>query len=321
MSPEIHNEEDVDAARQAREQAQEQARVPMLNPWTRAFLAGMLSLVLPGAGSFYLGKISTAFSAAALVSVGSLAAALLWRLGLFPGGALLFALGFISLGAHLGSAVMAMRESLQLHIKRPLLTSLAFMLFATLLMLVTQDLSRRFVMATYAVATISMEPTLNHGDRVLVRPQLWSFAARRGDIVAMHDEDKNQDFVRRLIALPGDRVQIKGAHLVVNEQPLDDGPCRGKMARIKGCFMEKSPDGLRYPVVDRMGTGDMDLKLTVSEGHFFVLRDRRDMHLPLAAISMAWMRGVVADVWWSYIGEEPQLQRVGLHVAPEQAGR
>ena len=295
-----------------------EATVPMLNPGTRAFLAGLLSLILPGAGSFYLGKISTAFSALALVSVGSLGAALLWRLGVFPAGALVFALAFISLAAHLGSAILAIRESLHLGIKRPLLVSLSFMVFATLTMILMQDISRRFIMATYAVATISMEPTLEHGDRVLVEPRLWGFDYRRGEIVAMHDEDKNQDFVRRLVALPGDDVEIKGADLVINGQPLRSGPCHGKLAKIEGCFMEESSDKLRYAVSEQMGTGNMDLHLTVPEDHFFVLRDRRDMHLPLAAVPMKWMRGVVTDVWWSYIGEEPKLQRMGLHVAPER---
>lgn len=285
----------------------------------RALLAGFLSLLLPGSGSFYLGRISTATSALALITLGSLGAALLWKVGLLPAGALVFAVGFISLAAHLGSALLAARESLRLGIKRGLLVSIAFMLAAALLMMVMQEFSRRFVMATYAVATISMEPSLEHGDRVLVRPSIWRGAqtVQRGQIVAVHDDKENQDFVRRLIATEGDSVHIKGAELWINDKLLSDGPCPKPWAQLDGCFMEKSLDGLRYPVLDRMQTGNMDLHFRVPEGKFFVLRDRRDMHLPMDSVPKDWLRGVVSDVWWSYIGEAPQLHRLGLHVAPE----
>jgi signal peptidase I len=69
-------------------------------------------------------------------------------------------------------------------------------------------------MRFFAIASISMEPTLHESDRILALP---SKTYNRGDLVVLKDPlSRNGHIVKRVIALPGDRVEVSGGALHVN---------------------------------------------------------------------------------------------------------
>ncbi len=91
------------------------------------------------------------------------------------------------------------------------------MLWAVALALVI----RTFIIAPFKIPSGSMHPTLLEGDRILVTKFLYHFyQPQRGDIVVFrYPEDPKRPFIKRLVGLGGDHVEITDGHLLINGQP------------------------------------------------------------------------------------------------------
>ena len=97
---------------------------------------------------------------------------------------------------------------------------------------------RTFFVQAFKIPTGSMRPTLMEGDRILVNKMIygakipfthWSLPEiakpQRGDVVVFHaPDDKHRDFIKRLVAVGGDQVEIRDFHLWVNGKPITDPP-------------------------------------------------------------------------------------------------
>ncbi len=85
---------------------------------------------------------------------------------------------------------------------------------------------RTFIFAPYKIPTGSMIPTLLVGDKIFVEKISYRFnEPRRGDIIVFkYPQDRKKDFVKRLIALPGERVEIRGGVILINGAPLNEAP-------------------------------------------------------------------------------------------------
>ena len=108
-----------------------------------------------------------------------------------------------------------------------------------------------FVLQVSIVRGSSMEPCLHDGDRLVVDRVSYSVAeVQRGDVVVLRNP-RNQaiDFVKRVVALPGDRVAMRDGTLIVHGEVNDQ----------YGCIHDH--DDLR--------------SFTVPDDHFFVLGDNR----------------------------------------------
>lgn len=72
-------------------------------------------------------------------------------------------------------------------------------------------LLRIFVLSTTYVDGFSMVPTLFHGERVVVFKVAYTFTApKRFDVVVCEFPEENQPFVKRVIGLPGETVELRG---------------------------------------------------------------------------------------------------------------
>jgi len=275
----------------------------------RAVVAAVLSVLLPGSGSCYLGRLGTAWAALTVAMVGPLLAALLWRAGAIGVWGVLALAGSALLLGHVGGAAGAAIEAWRGSVKRRFRTAVGYMLLATALLVGLRTLTNQLLMASFVVATIAMEPTFEYGDRVLVEPRPAGTRYRRGEVVIARDPVSEEHFIRRVVALAGDRVELRGAELSVDEQPLRSGVCTANQA--ERCFVESSADGMRYPVADEMGEAALPVQLTVPAGQVLLLRDRRDASAPAEPVPADHLIGNVRVVWWSHNFGGVRPERVG----------
>lgn len=83
---------------------------------------------------------------------------------------------------------------------------------------------RTFLIGPYKIPTGSMIPTLLVGDRIFVDKISFRFKEpQRGDIVVFkYPLDKKKDFVKRLVAFGGEKVEIKDGQVLINGQKLEN---------------------------------------------------------------------------------------------------
>lgn len=84
---------------------------------------------------------------------------------------------------------------------------------------------RHYVVEVFVVDGHSMEPTLRDGERLLVNKFIYRFhPPERGDIVVFRYPygPGRRDFIKRVIAVAGDRIEARGDVVYVNGQPLDE---------------------------------------------------------------------------------------------------
>ncbi len=158
----------------------------------------------------------------------------------------------------------------------------------------------------FYVPSGSMEPTLRIGDAMIASkfaygystaslpmnlgasggPRLLARDPHQGDVVIFrHPHDKGTVLVKRVIGLPGDRVQMRRGRLVINERVLDLEEAgmgeaqsqQGDKSAIRQ-FVEILPNGVRHPVFKRHWDGMIDdtPAVTVPADHLFVMGDNRD---------------------------------------------
>ncbi len=128
---------------------------------------------------------------------------------------------------------------------------------------------RTFVVQAFKIPTGSMRPTLMEGDLILVNKFIYGAKVpftqlqlpairqpKRGDVVVfIYPEDNKKDFIKRLIGLPGDVVEIKNGTIYINDKPLLDPMFNQRYYYNRGDFATESK------------------KITVPKDSFFVLGD------------------------------------------------
>ena len=129
---------------------------------------------------------------------------------------------------------------------------------------------RTFIVAPFRIPTGSMRQTLMEGDRILVDKVVygikipfagWRLPAvrkpARGDIVVFRSpEDRRKDYIKRLVGLGVDQVEIRDLHLWVNGTALMEPPIfRDQVYYNRGVF------------------GQQGRPITVPPGHYFFLGD------------------------------------------------
>jgi signal peptidase I len=161
----------------------------------------------------------------------------------------------------------------------------------------------RFVRA-YIQPTPGMSPSLEYGDHV-VASHVWDKLERGEVILFDYPMDPSKVYVKRLIGLPEDTVEIRDGRLILNGSPVDtrptDAPCEPRCS----IFQERL-DGNVYSVMHgNMGAPPESQTFgpeRIPKGHLFVLGDNRDN----SADSRYWgyvpielVRGKPKFIYWS----------------------
>jgi signal peptidase I len=111
-----------------------------------------------------------------------------------------------------------------------------------------------YLVQAFRVQGMSMSPELIDGERILVNKFLYHFRPiERGDVVVFwYPEDPDVSFIKRVVALPRDRIEIIAGRVYVNDEPVEELYVASSNA-----------DDRSYPPRD------------VRPGHYFVLGDNR----------------------------------------------
>lgn len=89
-------------------------------------------------------------------------------------------------------------------------------------------LLKRFVFFNVYVPTGSMIPTINKNDKVIVT-RIHNFNnLKRGDIIVFFSDELNETLVKRLIGLPGDKIEIKNGVVYVNGEKQQEDYVKNK---------------------------------------------------------------------------------------------
>jgi signal peptidase I len=171
---------------------------------------------------------------------------------------------------------------------------------------------RIFLYQPFNIPSGSMIPTLLIGDYVFVsklsygysrysfnvdigpmslRPNLFSgrvFSAepKRGDVIVFKwPRDNETDYIKRLVGLPGDRIQVLDGVLHINgvsvkRRRVEDFTERDEngVERRTRRFEETLPNGVTYMTLDRFDNGEADNTpiFEVPQSHYFMMGDNRD---------------------------------------------
>jgi len=141
---------------------------------------------------------------------------------------------------------------------------------------------RFFVLGSYTIDGSCMEPLFHTGQRVFVCKLSYAFSEpSRGDVIIFrYPLDPSRDYIKRVIALPGERVALRGGIVYINGKRLDES------------VWPVTRDRHRYPDYPERA---------VPEGSYFVLGDNR----PESEDSRVWgfvpeenIRGRAFLLWW-----------------------
>lgn len=147
----------------------------------------------------------------------------------------------------------------------------SFLLFLTLLILF-----RLFVAEPFVVRGESMEPSFSNGDYLWVEKITPHFKLERGEVIVFQAPDNPYAvYIKRIIALPHERVRIVNQHIYISSE--------------KGIFL------LKEPYLNSLTQGSVDV--TLGENELFVLGDNRSASEDSRMFGPIKKKAVVGRVW------------------------
>lgn len=133
----------------------------------------------------------------------------------------------------------------------------------------------------------------------LIGGRIFYTEPERGDVIVFKlPSDNRTDYIKRLIGLPGDRIQVKDGRLYINGKVTERVPEgeyvlrneSGKAVRFER-YTETLPNGVKHPIIEMSDTGPFDNteEFVVPEDHFFMMGDNRDNSLDSRSVRVGFV--------------------------------
>jgi len=191
-------------------------------------------------------------------------------------------------------------------------------------------LLRTFVVEAFKIPSGSMLPTLEVGDHIFVNKFAYGLriplthvkffrrTPRRGDVIVfIYPKDTSKDFIKRVVAVGGDTVEVHDGIVIVNGQPVEhhkintvctypDQEEGSEHWDIRRCtaYLEHVKDGY-YRVIQDVGPYARRVDSEpqrIPEGHVFVMGDNRDNSHDSrfwGTVDENMIKGKAMVIWWS----------------------
>jgi len=164
---------------------------------------------------------------------------------------------------------------------------------------------RTLLFQPFSIPSGSMRPTLLEGDYLFVTKwsygfsryslpfgpdlfsgRIWGSEPKRGDVVVFKfPPDPSVDYIKRVVGLPGDKIQVKDGQLFINGVGVPrvkvgqiDNPDVTEVDRPVDVYRETLPNGVSYDTLDLSPNSitDNTREFDVPAGHYFMMGDNRD---------------------------------------------
>jgi len=178
---------------------------------------------------------------------------------------------------------------------------------------------RTFVVQAFKIPTGSMEQNLLIGDHLLVNKFVFAPTAtglervllpigtlKRGDVIVFkYPEEPERDFIKRLIGLPGETVELREKKVYINGKPLDEPYVH---------FLQPPGSASEYHEVTSYDVRERYGPVTVPPRQYFMMGDNRDN----SQDSRYWgflprenIKGKALFIYWSYEAGREEYQEDG----------
>jgi signal peptidase I len=214
-------------------------------------------------------------------------------------------------------------------------------------------LVRTFLFQPFSAPSGSMIPALQVGDYFFVSKYAYGYSRfslpfspplfsgrifgsepARGDVVVFRlPKDNSTDYIKRVVGLPGDRIQMKQGLLHINDTPVKrerladyvgGDACGFDPAAMVKRWRETLPNGVSHETLDCLDNGfyDNTSVYAVPAGHFFMLGDNRDNSTDsrvLSAMGYIPLENIIGRAGLIFFSRAPEaggvrFERLGLFV-------
>jgi signal peptidase I len=169
--------------------------------------------------------------------------------------------------------------------------------------LVIAVLFRTFIYQPFSIPTASMQSTMMIGDYFVADKFVWGFGPHSfpiplpfhgrifgrdpsvGDIAVFFNETSGQDYIKTVMGMPGDHIQMKQGRLWINGKMLDrqlvgegtDTDDNHNTVPVK-IYKETLPNGVVHTIQEISDDGPLDntMEYVVPPGHYFMMGNNRD---------------------------------------------
>lgn len=294
-------------------------------PW----LAGLLSLLVPGLGFAYLRR----YRFAVLIYLGSIFPLFILTVLLVVDAAVVWGT-FIASGlglAYLLWQIAAVVRAARASDARATNSRGAFLLYAAIVVVnLTANpsgLYRKLVLESFSIPGASGVPALAPGDLVYVAKFGQRNATpQRGDLIVFsHPKPPHQDFIKRVVGLPGEEISIIDRVIHINGKPIEtrkseatrywDRDSAGNWFEAEATSYFERLGGREIEVIHDVWEGTRNSEaVKIPAGHYFVLGDNRDNSFDSRMWGTVPAENVVGrahSIWYSSGPEGMRFERIG----------
>jgi signal peptidase I len=152
-------------------------------------------------------------------------------------------------------------------------------------------LLRSFVVEPFQIPSQSMLPTLKVGDFILVSKSTYGIrlpvlrtklvdisSPKRGDVMVFFPPHEDRYFIKRVVGLPGDKVQVLNGVMHINGEQMEQVLMPEEATSARSVVMTENLVGSQHLIQKRISPTRLSQSYTsiVPDGHYFMMGDNRD---------------------------------------------